>query len=211
MKFDRKVGFDRKVINRTGLKMIPLWFRGLSKFFRQKLEKQEFVDVIFRCQDGSVGGHQVLLGLASNFLSDVLSTNNFVDFESVVMVPDLTVLQVSTFLGALYGGTVPAEDSADFESFQEILELFCVDIVTTVASTTTTTTTTTSTAQTRGPTIVELGSRVVDVEEVVAEVVDKDDYVVQGEVTSHFSQTSTVQACRRNTSWGLRLISVITL
>ena len=161
--------------------MIPLWFRGLSKFFRQKLEKQEFVDVIFRCQDGSVGGHQVLLGLASNFLSDVLSTNNFVDFESVVMVPDLTVLQVSTFLGALYGGTVPAEDSADFESFQEILELFCVDIATTITSTTATTT---STVQTRGPTIVELGSRVVDVEEVVAEVVEKDDYVVQGEVTS---------------------------
>ena len=46
------------------------------------------------------------------------------------------------------------------------------------------TATTTSTVQTRGPTIVELGSRVVDVEEVVAEVVEKDDYVVQGEVTS---------------------------
>jgi hypothetical protein len=172
--------------------MIPLWFRGLSNYFRQKLEKQEFIDVTFQCNDGSVGGHQVLLGLASNFLSDVLSTSDFVDFESVIMVPDLSVLQVSTFLGAIYGGTVPAEDSEDFESFQEILELFRVDISTTTTTTNAATTTasttrptSTSSAQTRLPTIVELVSGVEDVDDVVAEVVDKDDFVVQGEVLTN--------------------------
>lgn len=161
--------------------MIPLWFRGLSNFFQQKLEKQEFVDIIFQCKDGSIGGHQVLLGLASNFLCDLFSTNYFVEFESVVLVPDLSVSQVSTFLGAIYGGTVPAEDSPDFESFQEILELFCVDILTTTTTSTTATSSTTPAPAIR-PTIVELVSSVEDVDEVVAEVVDKDDYVVQGEV-----------------------------
>ena len=53
--------------------MIPLWYQGLSDYFHEKFDKQEFVDVIFRCYDGVVGGHQLLLSLSSRFLFRVFA------------------------------------------------------------------------------------------------------------------------------------------
>ena len=108
--------------------MLPLWYQGLSDFFHEKLEKQELVDVVFRCKDGCVGGHQLILALASNFLSEILSINEMVESETVLLVPDLTLSQVSTFLNALYGGPLPTHENDDFRSFVEIVELFRVDL-----------------------------------------------------------------------------------
>jgi hypothetical protein len=108
--------------------MLPLWYQGLSDFFHDKLEKQEFVDVVFRCKDGSVGGHQLMLAKSSNFLAEILSINETVDSETVVLVPDLTLTQVSTFLNALYGGPLPTLESDDFRSFVDVVELFRVEL-----------------------------------------------------------------------------------
>jgi hypothetical protein len=55
------------------MKMIPLWYQGLSTYFHDKFEKQELVDVLFYCHDGVIGGHQILVSLASKFLFKLLS------------------------------------------------------------------------------------------------------------------------------------------
>ena len=105
--------------------MTPLWYQSLSAEFRDKLEHQEMIDLTFYCLDGSIGAHQIMIALSSNFLSDVLSSLKVYDIDLSVIVPDLTVSQVSAFLTALYGGFVV---ETTFKTLLEIVELFYVDL-----------------------------------------------------------------------------------
>ena len=108
--------------------MIPLWYQGLSDYFHEKFDKQEFVDVIFRCYDGVVGGHQLLLSLSSRFLFRVFAEYEKFENEIVIIAPDLSVRHVSMFLAALCGGPLPTHDEFEFRSFAEVLHLFCIEL-----------------------------------------------------------------------------------
>ena len=105
--------------------MTPLWYQSLSAEFRDKLEHQEMIDLTFYCLDGSIGAHQIMIALSSNFLNDVLSSLKVYDIDLSVIVPDLTVSQVSAFLTALYGGSVV---ETTFKTLLEVVELFYVDL-----------------------------------------------------------------------------------
>ena len=108
--------------------MIPLWYQGLSNFFHEKFEKQENVDVLFHCSDGVIGAHQILVSLASKLLLRVLSDLESLDSDVVVIVPDLTVEQVTLFLSAVYGGTVPPMEDSEFQSLTDVLEVLGVEV-----------------------------------------------------------------------------------
>jgi len=74
--FVKKKTFKLKedwVIN--NLKMIPLWYQGLSTYFHEKFEKQQNIDVLFYCHDGIIGGHQIFVCLASRW---TMFKNNYV-------------------------------------------------------------------------------------------------------------------------------------
>ena len=108
--------------------MIPLWYQGLSNFFHEKFEKQELVDVLFHCSDGIIGGHQILVSLASKLLYRALSDLENQDNDVVVIVPDLSVDQVTLFLSVVYGGTVPPMENSEFQSLTEVLDVLGVDL-----------------------------------------------------------------------------------
>merc|ERR1719500_2306285 len=81
-------------------------------------------DVWLRCSDGSVPCHQVVLASLSPLLRSVLSLDTGEREDIVtIMMPDLTVREVDTFLAHIYeGSTTDASTSSD------IFKLFGVDI-----------------------------------------------------------------------------------
>jgi hypothetical protein len=108
--------------------MMPLWYQSLSAEFQSKLENQEMIDLTFFCRDGSIGAHQIMIALSSSFLTDALLSVKVYDVDLSIIVPDLSVAQVSAFLNALYGGPVT---ETTYKTVLDFVELFYVDLAST--------------------------------------------------------------------------------
>ena len=97
---------------------LPLSSAVLCAYLGQKTE----CDVRLRCSDGWVPCHQMVLASISPLLRSVLSADTGEDIVTIMM-PDLTVLEVDTFLGHIYEGSF-----ADASTSSDIFKLFGANI-----------------------------------------------------------------------------------
>ena len=110
----------RKVLIFTPFSSPPLSSAVLCAYLGQRTE----CDVWLRCRDGSVPCHRVVLASLSPLLRSVLSLDTGEREDIVtIMMPDLTVREVDTFLAHIYEGS-----TADASRSSDILKLFGVNV-----------------------------------------------------------------------------------
>lgn len=103
----------------------PPWYKRLSSTFRHFFKSQFLTDVVIYCKDqGTIEVHKTILCLASPYfrsLVEQIECNE--DSQIHVSLPDFSKDHVSSFIEALYRGSVPTEEHA-YLSCQYLSDLF---------------------------------------------------------------------------------------
>ena len=104
----------------------PAWYRKMSSAFKNFYRTQFLVDIIFHCQDGTIGGHQTLFYHASPLFKTLMKQNSCYNDDNIwhVSLPEISRENIKYFMEALYFGFLPPLNSSGFEKFQDMADLF---------------------------------------------------------------------------------------
>ena len=103
-----------------------VWLQRFKDDFSGKRERGEMTDVTLVCKDGSLLAHSLILAGISQQLRKILAT--LLEREDdggviSVILPDVTVAEVETFLGCLYGEKLPGKKPEEIKAVKDVFSL----------------------------------------------------------------------------------------
>ena len=101
------------------------WLQRFKEEFSANRKRGEMTDVTLVCKDGSLPAHSLVLARISHHLQQTLASVVEKEEEGLasVILPDVTKVEVKTFLDCLYGEKVSGKNSKEIKAVKDIFSL----------------------------------------------------------------------------------------